>query len=63
MLLKCWNLFNMLKANLTVKDVLPSLGRKLPRVFDDVRLDEMLHEFKRGQSHLALVPWCLDYLV
>lgn len=42
-------------ANLTVKDVLPSLGRKLPRVFDDVRLDEMLHEFKRGQSHLALV--------
>eukprot|EP01104_Vermistella_antarctica_P001228 TRINITY_DN1128_c0_g1_i1.p1 TRINITY_DN1128_c0_g1~~TRINITY_DN1128_c0_g1_i1.p1 ORF type:complete len:606 (-),score=152.92 TRINITY_DN1128_c0_g1_i1:143-1960(-) len=43
------------KAGLPVSRLLPMYGRKLPRVFHDVPLNEMLAEFKAGQSHMAVV--------
>eukprot|EP01095_Lingulamoeba_sp_RSL-Kostka_P008408 TRINITY_DN2804_c0_g1_i1.p2 TRINITY_DN2804_c0_g1~~TRINITY_DN2804_c0_g1_i1.p2 ORF type:complete len:476 (+),score=165.81 TRINITY_DN2804_c0_g1_i1:1639-3066(+) len=38
-----------------VKTILPNFARNCPRVFDDTKLNEMLNEFKVGQSHFAVV--------
>ena len=41
--------------NLPVRKILQVYGRNLPRIFDDTTLAEVLSEFKRGHSHMAVV--------
>jgi metal transporter CNNM len=43
------------RANTPIRDILEHFNRPLPRVFDNVRLGEMLKEFKAGRSHMAVV--------
>lgn len=47
--------------NLSVRKVLPTLGRNFPRVFNDTRLSQMLEEFKKGQSHIAVVRRVVEH--
>jgi metal transporter CNNM len=41
--------------NIPVRKILQMYGRNLPRIFADTPLAEVLAEFKRGRSHIALV--------
>jgi len=41
--------------NIPVRKILQIYGRNLPRIFSDTTLAEVLAEFKRGQSHIAVV--------
>ena len=41
--------------HVVVKDILPVIGRNCPRVYEDTKLSEMLEEFKKGHSHIAIV--------
>mmetsp|Transcript_21841 Transcript_21841/g.27860 ORF Transcript_21841/g.27860 Transcript_21841/m.27860 type:complete len:519 (-) Transcript_21841:145-1701(-) len=41
--------------NLPVRKILQVYGRNLPRIHADTSLAEVLAEFKRGQSHIAVV--------
>ena len=41
--------------NLPVRKILQVYGRNLPRLHGDTSLAEVLAEFKRGQSHIAVV--------
>jgi len=42
-------------AKTPIRELLTFFNRPLPRVFSDVRLGEMLKQFKEGRSHMAVV--------